>query len=262
MLPCWLTDTVTSDLDRALHYTLLWGLEGVELRTIGTAEDRVPFVNEGKLKRRLAANELPAVAVVPGMFEGPVAERTAWLNELAAFDETLQFCRRLGCPCVVVSAFAAGSGGEQEQVVEALVRAGRAAAARGITVAVLNEYGMGYATGAALAGLLEAVNHPAVRAAWSPASALRGGEDPAAGLEALRRHVALVRCFDGESRAEAWTHRLPGEGSVDWPHQLAALVAAGFEGPISLEVHGEPRPKHGLWAATALIEMIRAARRG
>ena len=64
MLTAWLTDTVTSDLDRALHYTLLWGLEGVELRTVGGAEDRVPFVNEAKLKRRLSEHELPVVAIV------------------------------------------------------------------------------------------------------------------------------------------------------------------------------------------------------
>ena len=53
MTPIWLTDTVTGDLDRALHYTSLWGLEGVELRTVGGPEDRVPFVNEAKLRRRL-----------------------------------------------------------------------------------------------------------------------------------------------------------------------------------------------------------------
>ena len=140
MLPALLTDTVTSDLDRALHYTLLWGLEAVELRTVGGAGDRVPFVNEAKLKRRLAEAEMPVAAVVPGMFEGPAGARAAWLNELAAFDETLHFCDRIGCRRVVVSAFAAEEP-SPEAAADALTRAGRAAARHGIEVAVLNEAG-------------------------------------------------------------------------------------------------------------------------
>ncbi len=77
MLPVWLPDTVTLDLDRALHYTLLWGLEGIVLRTVGGEADRVPHVNEARLKRRLSEHDLPAVAVDPGLFEQPAERRGA-----------------------------------------------------------------------------------------------------------------------------------------------------------------------------------------
>ncbi len=260
MLPAWLTDTVTSDLDRALRYTLLWGLEGVELRTVGRASDRVPFVNEEKLRRRLAEHEMPVVAVVPGLFEGPASHRATWLDDVAQLDETLGFCRRLGCPRVVVSAFEADDDAPGDTAADALRRAGTLAARRGLTLAVLNEAGMAHPTGAALARLLATVDHPAVRAAWNPAAAAQAGEDPLRGLEALAGRVELVRCTDGVLRGEAWHPTPLGEGAVGWRDQLRALHADGFAGPVSLEVNLEPPPRHGLRMATTLIAMIRAAK--
>ena len=260
MTPIWLTDTVTGDLDRALRYTTLWGLEGVELRTVGGPEDRVPFVNEAKLRRRLREQDLPVGAIVPGLFEGAAGERAAWLNEIATMGETLAFCRRIGCGRVVASAFAAETSADvRGAAVDALRRAGDAAARADVRLAVLNERGMAYPTGAALAELLEAVDHPAVRAAWSPAEALRSGESPAEGLRALGRRVGLVRCSDGRVRGEAWEEALPGEGEVGWAEQLGMLHAFGFDGPVSLEVYLDPPPKQGLRAATRLIQMMRAA---
>ena len=264
MTPTWLTDTVTSDLDRALHYTALWGLEGVELRTVGGAEDRVPFVNEAKLRRRLREQGVPICAIVPGWFEGAAGERATWLNEIASMEETLAFCRRIGCSRIVVSAFApepTPSEDVREATVEALQRAGAAAARADVRLVVLNEAGMAHPTGRSLGRLLEAVNHPAVRAAWSPAEALRRGEDPTEGLEALSGRVELVRCSDGVVREKGWQEAPLGEGDVGWAEQLRALHESGFDGPVSLEVYLEPRPKQGLRSATRLIQMIRAATR-
>ncbi len=260
MLPTWLTDTVTSDLDRAIHYTLLWGLEGVELRTVGGPDERVPFVNEEKLKRRLAENELPAVSVVPGMFEGQASDRITWLNELASFEETLSFCNRIGCTLVVVSAFAAEEGDMTAVAADALRRAGVAAARRGIRVAVLNEASGAHATGAQLATLLEAVDHTSVVAAWSPSAALRAGEDPLTGLKALGKRVALVRCSDGVVRDGKWVPAPLGEGKVDWDAQFRLLRSLEFDGPVSLEIELKPAPKHGLQEATRLVQFIRRTR--
>lgn len=260
MLPVWLTDTVTNDLHRALHYSLLWGLEGVELRTVGGEEDRVPQVNVAKIKGQLETSEMLPAAVDPGMFEGPASRRVLWLNELATFDETLRLCERIGCPRVVVSAFADEPEGAAEYAVQALRRAGEAAAAYGITVAVLNEVGMAHPTGTALAALLEAVDHPFVRAAWHPAQALRAGEDPREGLAALGERIALVRCADGRRTSAGWEELPFDEGAVGWEAQIDALRAQGYRGPLSLEVNVEPRPKVGLRSATRLIRLIRAAR--
>lgn len=260
MLPVWLTDTVTSDLERALHYTLLWGLEGVELRTVGGAEERVPHVNETKIKRRLEKADILPVSIAPSIFEGTASRRAAILNRLVTFDDTLRFADRIGSPRVVVSAFARGDGAPLEPAADALRRAGEAASEYGITIAVLNETGMARPTGQELAVLLEAVDHPFVRAAWNPAAALRAGEDPADGLEALKERVTLVRCADGRVTGQGWQELPFGQGDIDWEAQLQTLDAVGFQGPLSLEIYVEPRPKVGLRSATRLIEMIRTVR--
>lgn len=255
MLPIWLTDTVTSDIERAVNYTLLWGLEGVELRTIGGVSNRVPFVNEQKLKRRLAEYELPVVAVVPGMFEGTAADRITWMNEVASLDETLRFCHRMHCRLVVISGFAADDY-DRGVAVDALRRAGKTAAKRGITLAILNERSMAHATGAALADTLKAVEHPNVQAAWNPAAAVQGGEDPNEGIAALAGHIAMVRCRNGMLDGTKWKDTLLEEGLIDWPAQMKTLKAQGFTGPVSLEVHVAPKVKRGVRLAGEMIRCL------
>lgn len=261
MLPIWLTDTITSDLDRALHYTMLWGFEGVELRTVGGASDLVPFVNEEKLRRRLSEHDVPVVSVVPGYFMGAASDKAGRLNDGAQLEETLDFCRRIGCDRVVVSAFTDVERHETDAAVAALHRAGVSAARKGIRLHVLNEVGMAHPTGAALGRLLDAVDHPAVYAAWDPAAALQAGEDPLEGLQALGSRVGLVRCYNVMAQGDQWIPAPLDAGGVDWPAQLLMLHKMRFDGPLSVEVHLHPGPKHGLRIATALIQMIRAARR-
>ena len=256
MRPVWLTDTVTPDLDRALHYTMLWGLEGLELRTVGSPDDRVPHVNEEKLRRRLWEHDLPVAAVVPGLFEGDIEDRAVWMNDLLQMKEVLAFSTRIGCPRIVISAFA--HGGHPEANADALRRAGDAAASQGIRLAVLNEAGMAIETGTALARLLEAVDHPAVRAAWDPVAAVQAGEEAHVGLEAVVDRVELVRCANVASEDGGWQPAPIAEGVVDWPFQLRVLHDAGYDGPVSLMVTMEPAPTWGLRQATDLIRLLRS----
>ncbi|HYE96323.1 MAG TPA: TIM barrel protein [Rubricoccaceae bacterium] len=263
MVPGWFPDTVTPDLGRAVHYTLLWGLEGVVLRTVGGPGDRVPHVNVAQVRRRLAEADLPALALDPGLFEGSTAHRAVWMNDLAALEEVAVFGRQVSCSLVLTGALAVDAL-DVDRSAEALREAGRIAARNGLHLAVRNVAGTGCATGEALAGLLGAAAHPAVGAAWSPADALEAGGDPAAGLDALLAtpgRVRLVVVRDGRREGGGWENRTPGEGEVGWAHQLGALHAAGFDGPLALEVRGTPRAKAGLAEATALVKLVRGTRR-
>ncbi|WP_245846054.1 sugar phosphate isomerase/epimerase family protein [Longibacter salinarum] len=261
MLPVWLTDTVTNDLGRALHYTELWGLEGVELRTVGGAEDRVPRVNESKISNALESSGKFLSAIVPSMFEGPVSDTAAWMNDLVTFDETLNFCDRLRCPRVVIPPFAAEEDVSFDRMADALRRAGARAEAHDVLVCVHHGTETGCRTGVELASLLAMVDHPNVRATWDPVASLRAGERPAEGLEALGERIAHVRCADGRITDGYWEDTAFGEGDIDWFHQLRGLYSVGYVGSLSLEVYVEPRPKYGLRAATTLIHMIRDVQR-
>jgi len=260
MIPVWLTDTVTPDLGRAMHYTQLWGLRGVELRTVGGAEERVPEVNEQQIRTHVSESEMLLASVVPNLFEGPVSAKASWMNDLMRFDDTLQFCTRVGCPRVVIPPFAAQPDTNFAEVADALRQAGEKAAKHDVLIAVVNGPETTCPTGYALSDVLSRVDHPNVKAAWDPASAKRAGEDPLEGLVALEGQVSLVRCSDGRVANGRWEDTDLGEGQIDWPTQLQMLAAQDFLGPISLEVYVEPRPKHGLRSATTLIRWLRQAR--
>ncbi len=252
MLPVWLTDTVTPDLSRAVHYTLLWGLEGVALRTVGGAGDRVPFVNEAALRRRLDEAELPVAMLDPGLFGGALASRAAWMNDTAALADTLAFARRVGASLVSVGALAADLDGfAPEAAAEALRPAADAAARAGVRLALRNEAGTAVETGAAMAAVLAALDHPAAGADFHPDDALAAGEAPASGLAALRAApggVAAVSLPDAFLLAH------------DVGALLAPLAAGGWTGPLVLHVGGRPAGPSGLTASTALVAAVRRAR--
>ena len=260
MSPALLTDAVTGDAARAVRLTLFWGLEAVALRTVGGG--RVPNVAEAPLRRRLDEADLPVAALDPGLFEGAAGSRAVWLNDLAALTDLAPFARRVGCDLVRLGALADPDGWDAEASAEALRQAGERAQGLGLRLAVRNEAGTAVATGAALAGLLGAVGHPAVGADWRPADALQGGEEPAEGLAALLALGApfCVGVRDGEPGAE-WDEAVVGEGAVGWGAQLAALVEAGADGPLILDAAPHPARSTGLASATALVGALRAARR-
>lgn len=265
MIPVWLPDTVTTDLGRAFHYTQLWGLDGIELRAMGHAADRVPFINEGRLRSRLEGSDLVVAAISPGLFEMPVSEHARLLNDLEVLKESAGFCRRHGVPLVVASCFQAAPGlllnEAEDMAIDVLRRAGSILEGGPLTLAVLNDRESIAPTGGALRSILERVDSPAVKAAWSPVEALLAGEDVAAAVRDLAPRVALVRVRNGRRSDDAWTESGIEEGDIDWTHQLTALHDAGFSGPLSMEVYGPEAPKRGLREATHLIRLIRAVRK-
>jgi len=254
MIPVWLTDSLTTDLDRALHYTQLWGLEGVELRTVGKAGDRVPFVNERKLISRLMDTEMALAAIQPGIFEGPASDHGARLNEIAALQDSLAFCGRTRCPIILTGGFVSGDGEDLHRAADLMKRAGDRVGHTGVTLVVQHERGALFETASQLAEVLDRVAHPHVKAAWNPAEALQAGETAQVGLEALAPHIALVRVRDGSLRDGRWEESIPGQGSLAWPSLLRTLFLRGFNGPLSLESRIEPRPRAMLHAATFLVE--------
>lgn len=242
MLPAWFPDTVTPDLDRALHYTLLWGLEGVVLRRFGGPAERVPHVNEARLRRRLEEHEVAVAAIDPGLFEAPAMPRASWMNELELLEEAAAFGRRVGGGRVVLGSL---PGLEVAEAGEALRRAAGVARRHGQRLALRNETGA-RPSAAAVAEVLAAAEHPAVGACWDPAAALEAGEAPEAGLEALA------------GRVEAVVVRGPtlGAGEIPWRALLLGLRRQGFAGPLCLDFGGVP-PKEALRISTSLLHLLR-----
>lgn len=260
----WLPDTVTPDLDRALHYTAFWGLDGIELRVVDGPTRRVPHVNEKRLRQRLDETEMDVASVRPDLFAGPADDRVAALNDLAALPETIAFARRIGAPRIAVPAFGPGAAALDGDVLTTAANVVRQAAdaciAVGLTLVLEHGPETACPTAADLARLLDASGNGAL-AAWAPADALVAGEAPADGLAALAGRIGLVRVRDGTVWGGVLGDTEVGAGALGWTEIVRGLADAGYDGPLSLEVYAEPRTKTGLRSATALVAAVRAARR-
>jgi sugar phosphate isomerase/epimerase len=95
----------------------------------------------------------------------------------------------------------------------------------------------------AMAAFLEASDYPGVDLLYDVANGFAIGEDPVAGLAAVRSRLGMVHLSD--SPAGAWRHDPLGSGAVDFAGIRNALVISGYSGPVVVEIIS-PRPLEDL----------------
>lgn len=263
----WLPDLISRDLDRMLHYTLLWGFDAVDLRLVGNA--RVPHVNEEKLLRRLRETEVSVAAVSPGLFEGPAEEKVGWLNEIAVLPETIRFCEHIGCSTILVSGFRqTDAPGAYESAVDAFKRSAALAARRRMTLVVCNESDGLFPTLASLSALLNDVGSEALRISWSPAEEWLAtgsvgqveGEVPQHVLHDVLHYVMHLRIGQLSGTLDSHAASALESGVIDWPAILSDLRKHGFDGVLSMETRAEPLKKQAMRDATLLHQLWRTAK--
>ena len=126
-----------------------------------------------------------------------------------------------------------------DRVVAALRSLAEKAAKHDLIIGLENEQACNIATGEETARVLAAIDHPNLQVVWDPCNALVSGENPfPQGYRRLpvRRivHVHAKDCFVKDHKP---TFGPLGECGIDWKGQVAALVADGYKGYISLETH-------------------------
>ncbi len=126
-----------------------------------------------------------------------------------------------------------------ERVVLALRALAEKAAAHGLIIGLENEHACNIATAAETARVLAAIDHPNLQVVWDPCNALVSGENPfPEGYRLLppKRivHVHAKDCFVTNHKP---TFGALGECAIDWRGQIAALLADGYKGYVSLETH-------------------------
>jgi L-ribulose-5-phosphate 3-epimerase len=126
-----------------------------------------------------------------------------------------------------------------ERVVLALRALAEKAAPHGLIIGLENEHACNIATAAETARVLAAIDHPNLQVVWDPCNALVSGENPfPEGYRLLppKRivHVHAKDCFVTNHKP---TFGALGECAIDWRGQIAALLADGYKGYVSLETH-------------------------
>jgi sugar phosphate isomerase/epimerase len=154
----------------------------------------------------------------------------------------------LGCGCLSLAApsVPAGQtvGAVAAEMGEWLPAVADLAAERGVTLLIENALHCRRARD--LWSLLEAVNHPAVAAAWNLAEATRAGESPAVSVPTLNLRIQYVRVrlSEGGEPVEDFVRRLKGVGygghvAVDDPPGVSEEVLA--DAVVKLRAWGAPQ---------------------
>jgi sugar phosphate isomerase/epimerase len=239
------TDEISSDIKEAFSLGVDWGIRDFEFRSSDSG--RVPFVSDEDVQALLSSRvnfNATITALSPGTFRTSIDDKAAVERDLAeVLPATIRLAQRLNAPLVITSGFVRSvgqHGSEFSQVVKVMKEAAKLAEREGITLALENEPGYWADSGKKTARLLAAVDSRFLQACWDPANALGAENYPfPVGYEAVKRWIAGIHVKDA-TRDSGLACVPIGEGKVNWPGQLRALVREGKMASVTVETHCLP----------------------
>ena len=252
-----ITDEFSPDLSIALEPMAAIGMTGAELRVVFGKNIMNLTPDELNLAKELVdakSMEVVAIAspllkcVLPGggdvdsRFQHDIfASKHTFEDQPRLTDHAFAVAKKMGARIIRVFSYWRTVDPDQcfDGIVQALSNLAEAAAKEDLIIGLENEHACNIGTAAETARILDAVKHPNLKLVWDPANALVGGETPfpyGYGLLPKDRivHVHAKDCHM-EGHKPVWGPL--GTRSVDWKGQVAALLADGYGGYLSLETH-------------------------
>jgi sugar phosphate isomerase/epimerase len=242
--PAWSPETIAEQ-------AATLGFDAVELRMYDghAVPSDLTSADCARLRQVFAARGLPLCALGTSChFSGEEDQRQAQVAEARRY---LAIASELHAPLMRVFGGAYGAGVSPEEacrrVAAALAELAEPARAAGVTLAL--ETHDAFAAGAMVGAVLAEVRHPCVGACWDWLHPFRVGETVAATHDHLRGRVVHTHTKDAARVGGGWEARFFGQGELPLADLLAALVADGYDGPLSLEWEprgGDPHPERAL----------------
>ncbi len=233
-----------NDPERAISLAADWGVTHVEVRQL--AGGRFPAVSDRELTgfhALISDAGLGVSGVSPGFFKGALDDPGVDEQLDNSLPRACEWARRLGTDRVSCFAFERTAAARHPAaVVDRLGQMADTAEREGCRLALENEAVCWGATGAEAASLIRQVGEDRISLCWDPGNSARAGTgspypDEYLDLKGLVTHVH-VKNFDPGTGA--WC--LAEEGVVNWPGQLDALCADGYEGFVVVETHLDISP--------------------
>lgn len=252
-----ISDEFSADLESALGAMKAIGMTGAELRVLWGKNIMDLSKAELTRTRDLIRDEgfeaisiaspilkcvLPGAPEVDTRFQQDVfASKHTFDDQPRLAEQAFEIAHFLGAKIIRVFSYwrSVDPDGCFDGVVEALLGLAEKAKEADLIIGLENEHACNIGTAAEAARVLAAAEHPNLRLVWDPANALVAGEDPfphGYGLLPRKRivHVHAKDChMDGHR--PVWGPL--GTRRVDWKGQVAALLADGYTGWLSLETH-------------------------
>lgn len=241
----FVTDEISSNVEEALKTGISWGIHDYELRVIG--ENRVPDISAGEVEKIISLrNELGfrITALSPGTFKGTIHDKTLLQREVEeTLPKTFELAKALSTNMIIVFGIQRSEQDNpvlEDKVIALFHRVAESAEREGLLIAVENEPGFWCDSGANTAALLEKVGHQSLRANWDPGNSVGTDEPPFPdGYHALKKWIVNLHIKD--TIKGALVECVPiGEGAVDWPGQLSAVVKDNLLEHVTIETHCLP----------------------
>jgi L-ribulose-5-phosphate 3-epimerase len=252
-----ITDEFSPDLATALEPMAAIGMTGAELRVVfGKNIMNLSPEELDRAQELVAAKGMEVISiaspllkcVLPGggdvdsRFQHDIfASKHTFEDQPRLTEHAFLVAKKMGAGIIRVFSYWRTVDPERcfDGIVTALSNLAEAAANEDLIIGLENEHACNIGTAAETARILDVVKHPNLKLVWDPANALVGGENPfpyGYGLLPKDRivHVHAKDChMEGDS--PVWGPL--GTRVVDWKGQIAALLADGYEGYLSLETH-------------------------
>lgn len=252
-----ITDEFSPNLEQALEPMAEIGMTGAELRVLWGKNIMDLTQDELKRAKQLISDKgmevigiaspilkcvLPNAPEVDSRFQHDVfASKHSFEDQPRLADHAFDIADLMGCQIVRVFSYWRTVNPDAcfNAVVEAMHWLAEAAAKRGKIIGLENEHACNISTAADAAKVLNALKHPNLQLVWDPANALCSGEDPFPGGYSLlpKDRIAHVHTKDCHMDGMKPIWGPLGTRNVDWKGQIAALMADGYQGWLSLETH-------------------------
>lgn len=252
-----ITDEFSPNLARAIPMLKEIGMSGAELRVVNGKN--IMDLSDDELKRTkemLQEAELEVISIaspvlkcvlpnapeVDSRFQHDIfASKHTFDDQPRLIEHALGLAEFFGAR--IIRVFSYWRTVEPAKCFDAIVNAlsgmAEQAAAKNILVGLENEHACNVGTAAESARVLGAVSHPNLQLVWDPANALVAGEEPyPSGYSLLPKgRIAHVHAKDCHMDGDKPVWGPLGTRHVKWKEQIAALLADGYRGYISLETH-------------------------
>ena len=238
-----ITDEITQDLISAVNLLKQYQLDAMEIRSV---DEKNPFQMGRRdvdyIARVSREYGLPICAVSSPLFKCNLDNEKEIKENLEGFRRVLEAMHTWECRLVRGFTFWNRNKGSEDipLVLERYQPVIELARDAGVTVVVESEPSVTVCSGIMLAGFLEALDSPQIKALWDPGNDINGRDYippyPNA-YERLKTHIAHVHLKDMKATENGYDPVLLSEGDVDCEGVLSRLVADHYSGYIVLETH-------------------------
>ncbi len=239
-----ISDEISQDLDVAIELAKKHRLDALEIRSVA---DKGPFEftlgDVERIKDKLSAAGLQVSAISAPFFKCGLDDEEEVRRHIEGLERCIGFARVLDTKLIRGFTFWHKDTLAQRlpDIVRRFEAPDRLLREAGMVLALESDPSVYAANAGELRQVLEAVNSPRIQALWDPGNNLYSPRPEVPyphGYKLIRPYLAHVHLKDAVQNEQGEAVGCCfGEGLVDYPGQLQALIDDGYEGYVVMETH-------------------------